>query len=250
LKVPTPVFLLVVAALVWPALGTGHARLARLAVVVLPGLAAAVWWTLASNAYFVPYRNTIFIAAQQAHIDQAAQEHYLLTHLYNVPALLWNTATAGQLFRLGGMTTAIGQDGGAGPLPEWVAFGWLALVAVLAVGTHEGARVRRSLRAWVAGSGVLFGLGVAIGIYLTWTAVGASKINGIHGRYSTPALLLLVPLLVGLGGTRVRIGRQAVAIIVMAVTAALMVAVFVRTAQYYYHQAPWQVVPRVVSAVF
>ena len=36
----------------------------------------------------------------------------------------------------------------------------------------------------------------------------------------------------------------------MVVTAALAVTVVVRSAQFYYDQAPWQVVPRVVSAVF
>jgi len=148
------------------------------------------------------------------------------------------------------LITAIGQDGGAGPLPEWVALVWLGVLALLAAGTHEGASPGRWLRASVAATGVLYGLAVALGIYLTWVSVGAAKINGIHGRYSTPALILLVPVLAGIGGARLRLHRNVVAAAVMAVTLVLTAVVFARTSQYYYGEPPWQAVSHVVSAVF
>ena len=208
LKVPTPILLLAVVAIAWPVLGAGAARLGRLAAVALPGIAGAVAWTAASSAYFVPYRNTIFMAYQQADIDQAAQEHYLVTHLYDVPALLWTSGIRGHLLHLGGVITTIGQDGGAGPLPEWLALGWLAVLAVLAIGTHEGPNPSRGLRISLALTGIVYVLVTALGIYMTWDSVGATTLDGIHGRYFTPALVLLVPLLAGLGGSRLRIGRS------------------------------------------
>ena len=250
LKVPMPVFLLAVLAIVWPVLGSGTRRARNVAAIALPGLAAATWWTLASNAYFVPYRDATFPAVFQVRISPTAQESHLLSHIYELPALLWNTLTGQQLLHLGGLVGTIGQDGGAGPLPEWVAVAWLLALAVLVAGTHEGAAPRGRMRAALAGTGALYMLVVALGLYFTWTALRASAVNGIHGRYTTPALILLVPMLAGAGGSRLRIHPRVLAAAVIALTTALTAVVFVRTADYYYGQAPWDVVPRVLSAVF
>lgn len=249
LKVPMAVLVLAVAALAWPVLGEARARLVRLAIIVVPGLAAGAWWTLAANRYFVSYRNATFVPAEQANINQAAQEHHLLTHLYDIPALLWNSAVNGHLLHLGGMVSTIGQDGGAGPLPESVAICWLALVALLAAATHEGAPPTLRLRGALALTWLLFFLIAAFGIYVTWDSVGAGTIDGIHGRYTTPALILAVPMLAGLGRGRMRLPPRTVALAVMAVSLGLMVTVFLREAHYYYGQEPWQALPRALSAI-
>lgn len=251
LKVPMPLLVLGVAAVSWPALGAGAARLRRLAVLVVPALAAALAWTVATNRYYVPYRNTIFELSEQVNVNPAAQEHHLLTHLYDIPALLWQTATHEGLFQLGGLVGTIGQDGGAGPLPEWFALLWLAVLVALTVCSPAGPPIGRGRRLSLLGTIILFGLAGALGIYVTWSAVGASTINGIHGRYYTPALILLVPMLAGLAGGRVRVRHRDafVAAVVMALTLAGMLTVFARTSAFYYHQAPWEALSRVVSVV-
>lgn len=250
LRAPLPLVVLAALVIVWPVLGARRARIARVAVIALPAIVAAAWWNLATDsAYFVPYRNAIFPPSKQAYISQAGQTHYLLTHLYDVPALLWNTAVNGHLFRLGGVVGTLGSNPLTGSLPEWFALLWLAVFVALAVGSSEGLPPRRRLRSWLAGTVVAYFLLVALALYLTWTAVGSGLIYGISGRYFTPALTLLIPLLAGLGGTRVRFGQRTVARAVMITTTLAAVALFVHTAQHFYHQAPWQVVPRVASAL-
>jgi hypothetical protein len=203
----------------------------------------------------VPYRNTIFPANEQSVISQSAQETYLINHLYDVPALLWNSATSGQLLHFGGLVGTIGEDGrGSGPLPEWFAAIWLGLFVALALATHEGPGPSRRLRAAMAGSGLLFGLVAALSIYVTWVMVGAAKINGIHGRYYTPALVLAVPMLAGAGPLRWRRLRwslppRALAAIVIAATLACAIVVIAETSHFYYRQPPWTAVGKVLSAV-
>ena len=61
-----------------------------------------------------------------------------------------------------------------------------------------------------------------------------------------------MPLLAGaVPAARLRISPRALAASVIAITAALTVVVFVRTAEHYYGgAAPWDVVPRVLGAIF
>ena len=246
LKAPLPLIVLAALAIVLPVLGTGAPRRARAAVAVLPGLLVAAWWTIASSAYFVPYRNAAYRLAEQVHINPGAQAHHLLTHFYDIPALLWRTAVNGHLLRLDGV---VGTIGGA-PLPEWCALLWLAVLVALAVGSREGRKPARRLRAWLAVVLAAYLLAAALAIYLTWTAVGAAQIQGMQGRYFTPVLVLLVPLLAGLGGTRLRLGERAVARTAMLVSGVYAIVLFAHTAEFYYRQAPWQVVPRIASALF
>jgi uncharacterized membrane protein len=245
LKLPVPLILLAAIAIVWPALGTGAARRWRAIVTVLPGIGAAAWWTIASNAYFVPYRDTVYRRSLQVYISPARQEHYLLTHLYNVPVLLWQTAVNGQLFNLNGVIGTLGSA----PLPEWFALLWLAVLAALAIGSREGPNPKPRLHGWLVATLAAYLLAAAFGIYLTWTSVGAGQIQGIQGRYFTPVLVLLIPLFAGLGGTRVHISQRTVAKTAMLVSAVSAIVLFAHTTHSYYHQAPWQVVPRIASAL-
>jgi hypothetical protein len=246
LKAPLPLIVLAALAIVWPVLGAGAARLCRAAVGVLPGALAAAWWTIASSAYFVPYRNAAYRPSEQVYIDPGAQGHYLLTNFYDVPALLWRTAVNGRLLKLDGV---VGTIGGA-PLPEWFALLWLAVLVVLAIASREGRNPAPRLRAWLAVVLAAYLLAAAFAIFLTWTAVGAGQIQGMQGRYFTPVLVLLVPLLAGLGGTRLDLGERTVARTAMLVSGVYAIVLFAHTAEFYYRQAPWQVVPRIASALF
>jgi uncharacterized membrane protein len=90
----------------------------------------------------------------------------------------------------------------------------------------------------------------ALCLYVTWTAVGAGQIQGIQGRYFTPVLVLLVPLLASLGGRRVHISQRTTAKAVALLSALSAIVLFMHAAAYYYDQTPWQAVPRIASALF
>lgn len=251
LKVPVPLVVAGVLVVVWPVLGSSlRERAPRLAVLALPGTAASVWWNLALGADFVPYRNTVFPPDVQAYISQSGQLHYLFTHIFDIPSILWETAIKGDLLNLNGLVGTVGQDGRSGPLPEWFALAWLAVFAVLVIAGGEGPGLPRRLRGLLAGSFVVYVLVTMLGLYLTATALGADHVNGIHGRYYTPLLGLALPLLGGLGGSRQRIGERAIAWTVMAVSLAAAITLFFHTSESFYHQAPWQSVPRVWGALF
>lgn|GEM_PF-2384826 len=246
LKTPLPLVVFAAIVIVWPVLGTGRARAWRVAAIALPASFAAVWWTIASSAFFVPYRNTVFRPISQVYISPSQQAHYLLTHFYDVPALLWQTLIHGQLLPISELVGAIGETS----LSKWFALGWLAVFFVLVLGSDEGAKPARRLRAWLAGTLVAFLLATALVIYLSWTGVGAGVINGIHGRYFTPVIALLIPVLAGLGGRRLRISERTVAWTAIVVLIVCTATTFVHTSYDYYHQMPWQALPRVTSALF
>ena len=246
LKFPLVLVLVAVVAILSGVLGAGAARRWRAAAIVLPGIVAAVWWDLASNAYFVPYRNIVYPPVLRAYISQPQQEHYLFTHLLAIPGLLWKTASHGHLFKLNELVGQIGEKG----LPEWFAIVWLILFLVLACGSIDGPGVGRAVRGWIAGTLIVYFLGTAIALYLTWTSVGASQISGMHGRYFTLVLVLAVPLFAGLAGNRLRISPRITAYASMAISAGAALTTFAYTADHYYAEPPWSALSHVVSVLF
>ena len=75
-----------------------------------------------------------------------------------MPALLWQTSIHEGLFRLDGLIGTIGQDGEAGPLPEWFAILWLVVLVALAMIDGAGPPISRGRRLSLLGTIVLFGL--------------------------------------------------------------------------------------------
>jgi hypothetical protein len=246
LKFPLVLVLVALIALLSGVLGTGAGRRWRAAVIALPGVVAAVWWDIASNGYFVPYRNVVYERAQRVFISQPEQEHYLLSHLVKVPALFWNTAIDGNLFRLNEVAGTVGEWG----LPEWFAIAWLVLFILLACGSTEGAGVGRVVRGWISWTLVTYFLATAVAIYITWTKVGGSQISGMHGRYFTLVLVLAVPLFASLGGRRLRFDPRITAYSVMVISALSAAWMFSYTAQRYYAKPPWWVFAHVTSVLF
>jgi uncharacterized membrane protein len=244
MKLPLIVALAGVLALVWRRLGDGRERLARLAVVTVPGLAAAIWWSAASNAYFVPYRDIVYGPATRAFISQSRQEHYMLSHLDKLPVILWHSAIHGHLFMLWEVVGTLGEAG----LPEWFAIVWLVLFVALAIGS-EGPGVGRASRGWLAAMLAVYFLGTALALYVTWSGVGASAISGMHGRYFTLVLIFAVPLLAALGGGRIRHRERAIASAAMLITALSAGTMFFYASYHYYGQGPWQVVPKLTSVL-
>jgi uncharacterized membrane protein len=246
LKFPLVLVLVALIALLSGVLGGGAARRWRATVIALPGVVAAILWDIASNSYFVPYRNVVYEAARRVFISQPEQEHYLLSHVLKIPALFWNTAIAGNLFKLNGVAGTVGEWG----LPEWFAITWLVLFVLLACGSTEGAGVGRTVRGWISWTLVTYFLATAVAIYITWTAVGASQISGMHGRYFTLVLVLAVPLFAGLGRRRLRVSPRITAYSVMLISALSAAWMFSYTAQRYYAKPPWWVFAHVTSVLF
>jgi len=141
----------------------------------------------------VPYRNIVYGPATRVLVSQSRQEHYLLAHVFKLPVILWTTAVHGHLFMLWEVVGTLGEVG----LPEWFAIVWLALFVALAIGS-EGPGVGRAARGWIAGMLAVYFLGTALALYLTWTALGAGEISGMHGRYFTLVLIFAVPMLAAL----------------------------------------------------
>jgi uncharacterized membrane protein len=246
LKFPLVIVLAAIIAIVSGVLGAGAVRRRNIALIALPGVVAAVAWDLASNAYFVPYRNVVYQQSLRAYISQSAQEHHLVSHFYDIPSILWQTAIHGELFRLDEVVGQIGEMG----LPEWFGIVWLVLFLVLACGSIDGAAVSRRVRAWIGGSLIVYFLGTALALYLTWTAVGSGQISGMHGRYFTLVLVLAVPLFAGVASGRLRIPARFTAYAVMAITAAAALTTFAYAADHYYGKPPWWVLSRVSSVLF
>jgi uncharacterized membrane protein len=245
MKFPLVLVLVAILAIVWGVLGSGAARWRRVAAVGLPGLIAALWWDIASNAYFVPYRNVVYARRERVFVSEPRQEHYLITHVYDLPGLLWNSALHSGLFKLNQVVAQVGQMG----LPEWVAIVWLVLFVLLACGSTEGSTPTGRVRAWIAVTLVAFWLATVVALYVTWTAVGARTIAGMHGRYLTLVLILALPLLAGLGRSRLVISERLTVYATMAISAAAAGALFVYTSVHYYGTAPWTAVARVSSAL-
>jgi uncharacterized membrane protein len=121
---------------------------------------------------------------------------------------------------------------------------------VLLLGSREGDNPSPAVRLWVGGTLLAYLLATAIVLYLSWTAVGAPVISGIHGRYFAPLIALLIPLLAGLGPNRLRISERAVAWTAIVVLLVCTVTLLVHTSWDFYHQMPWQVLPRVTRVLF
>lgn len=246
LKFPFPIVIVAIVVIVWPLCGSGRVRWGALAAFVLPGLAATVWWNVTIDAYFLAYRNTVFKLSLRRYINQHAQVHYVLSHLVDMPALLWNTLSSGQLIRPGEL---VGTYGGLA-LPGWLGDTWLLVLVALALICTEAGRPSLGTRAGLGLVLVLCGLVTVFTLYVAWNGVGAPTISGVQGRYFSALLVLAIPLLAGLARPRPRVPAWVVPVTVMTATATGAIVLFESTAWSYYHQALWQVAPRVVRQLF
>jgi uncharacterized membrane protein len=147
--------------------------------------------------------------------DAAAQAHFLLGHWDRIPHIAAETfAVYSQPYAqefvgvLGWLDTLL-------PRPFYTAAYVMlatAFAAVAAVGVSGGWRVVRLAAPALA---VVGAVGVCAALYIGWTNVGASRIDGVQGRYFLPLAMMLPLMLEGprpiLGGDRVRNGLRAAA---------------------------------------
>lgn len=247
LKFPVALLVVAVAAITWPLWGVGRARVRGVALLTVPCLALAAWWTLNIDAYFLPYRNTVFNVADRQYISQSGQLHHVLSNVVAMPGLFWNTLIDGRLLQVDGLVATDGTHW----LSAWFAVPWLVAFAALVLTSGELERPSRRTRGALGALLVLMLLATAFAQYLTWNGVGASSIEGIQGRYFTPLLVLAIPL--AAGAVRVRLRRPPPpwfeAAGAMTVTAVAAVILLQATASTYYHQPVWQAAGRVASAL-
>jgi uncharacterized membrane protein len=193
--VPAPLVFLVPAS----RLGLAGPRAALVkSVVVVVALAAAAGWNLAIHdvslaAYFPPHA-----------IDPGRQLSFIAHHTISYLGIV--ARSLGKGFEAGGWLSGFVSSVGFYPVgpspvpPEWVVFVALA-VLLAAYATELGPRLRRTGGSNTPGPAAV-GLPVALFVvgvlavlttlWIEWTAVGSSTVNGLQGRYLLP--LAAVPM--------------------------------------------------------
>lgn len=174
----------------------GMARPPYSALAVLPlaltRLPARVRWLSASTTFVVTAGWSAscavwtLVSVDPFHkADPARQVYYLAAHIFTLPSLVFDTLSRYFLTEYAGYFVA--------PLqlhPAYFVTAWFVLASALAGSAVAGARpqVRTALVVGVAILVAIFGIFALQ--YLTWTAVGASTIDGVLGRYFLPLAVL------------------------------------------------------------
>jgi len=124
------------------------------------------------------------------------------------------------------------------PLPGWLYGLWTAALAAATLGDvfashrRDGPRVQETLLIAAIGVACLFATYLAL--YLTWTPVGAERIEGVQGRYLLPLLALLGLALPRLAVPRPIALRAACALVVTLAGLATIAVVPALAARAYY----------------
>lgn len=160
-------------------------------------------------------------------VDGPAQLRFVLTHPLAFAWTVGNTIANQGVFLLR-QTVAAYAWGQRNIGDAVVLVAAVGVVAVLtAAETVDFAAWRRAI---TLGVGLLTGVGVALGLYMAWTAVGAQEIAGLQGRYFVPCFVLGF---IGLSGFPFR-RRWVVPTVVGAVVVILVVVNLFTLFTYYY----------------
>src|SRR6185437_12912461 len=121
------------------------------------------------------------------------------------------------------------------PLPGWMYRLWTIALAAAVLGDmlanqrRDGPRVQETLLIAAIGVACLFATYLAL--YLTWTPVGAERIEGVQGRYLLPLLALLglaLPRVAVPRATALRAGCTAIVVLAGLATIAILPVLAVR----------------------
>jgi hypothetical protein len=157
------------------------------AIVVLPSVILAALWTVASSADAAAYRMLAYMNVRLEHFDPIWKLHYMLHEPLLFPRLLVSLFTdyGFQLWQ-----QLIGVLGWLdAPLAAWT----YPVLTVLLVASFLGAlEVDRATGRRIAFACALTVLGYCFAVvficFLVWTAINATQIDGVQGRYFVPAL--------------------------------------------------------------
>jgi len=182
-----PQLALVLLAAMRPSSGAWARRWKSAAVVVLPSVVLAVAWTIASSADVAAYRLTEYMDVPPEQFDPVWKLHYMLIDPLLFPRLLlslftdYGVALWRQLIGVLGWLDA--------PLAGWTYPVLTALLVASFVGPLETDRAtgrRIAVACALAVAGYCFAIFLIF--FLVWTALDATQIDGVQGRYFVPAL--------------------------------------------------------------
>jgi len=157
------------------------------AVVVLPSVILAGLWTVASSADVAAYRMLDYMDVQLEQFDPVWKLRYMLVEPLLFPRLLLSLFTdyGFQLWQ-----QFIGVLGWLdAPLAGWT---YPVLTALLAASFVGSLGVDRATGRRIALACALAVVGYCLAVvfiwFLVWTAINATQIDGVQGRYFVPAL--------------------------------------------------------------
>jgi len=157
------------------------------AIVMLPSVILAGLWTIASSADVAAYRRLAYMDVQLEHFDPVWKLHYMVHDPLLFPRLLLHLFTdyGFQLWQ-----QLIGVLGWLdAPLAGWT---YPVLTALLAASFVGPLGADRPTSRRIAGACALAVLGYCFAVvfifFLVWTAINATQIDGVQGRYFVPAL--------------------------------------------------------------
>jgi uncharacterized membrane protein len=157
------------------------------AIVVLPSVILAALWTVASSADAAAYRMLAYMNVQLEHFDPIWKLRYMLHDPLLFPRLLVSLFTdyGFQLWQ-----QFIGVLGWLdAPLAGWT---YPVLTALLVASFFGAIGVDRATGRRIAFVCAITVLGYCFAVvficFLVWTAIDATQIDGVQGRYFVPAL--------------------------------------------------------------
>ena len=227
----------------WTRRATAAGRLAAVGLALVLGLG---WTAYAQHAAAIPFvRDGLYQAGPLfpgdpstvfRTTDPAAQARTLLAHPTRLVTLPMRTLVAEAGSKLREMVGVLGQLDL--PLPGWLFRLWVVALAAAALGDLFGRKQEHSRGLleplFVLGIGLACMIATYLALYLTWTPVGAARIEGVQGRYFLPELLLLGLVLPRLRSPAARPLRTACALIIAAAGLASAATLPILTVQAYY----------------
>jgi uncharacterized membrane protein len=186
-KLPGPVFLLLMP-LIPPRVlgGTRNAWFGLLGAAAAVALLCCVTWMWIVSITLTPYGPAGVDVAQQLQFILHHPLHFLGAAFTTYTTHVSNAATLGALVSLSPPGTVF---------PAWLTVGYGVFTALILPITATATQVWRRWEKWLlTGCIALFLIGIAGLLYLSWTPVGSTQVEGLQPRYLTPLLFLLIPL--------------------------------------------------------
>lgn len=124
------------------------------------------------------------------------QKEYVMSHLLELPHILFNTLQLFDVFYIASFFGKLGQLDINFPLPI-IALFYIALGYVTLVDACNAKNVNWKARVFSLGAGVICILGIFFAMYLNWTSfpgiggIGVDYVTGVQGRYFIPMFLFL-----------------------------------------------------------
>ena len=156
-------------------------------VAVMAAVLSLSWKVYVSPHNLSPSPNQV--------INSYSQVVNLISHPLLVPKIIFNTfATSSSNPIYLGIIGVMGLLDTT--LPLWIVFAWIIVLVKSVNNRINNDMLAVNQKIIFTGVAALLFISMCLGLYLTWTSVGAHYINGIQGRYLIPIFVVLIPVLV------------------------------------------------------